>query len=152
MTLTRGFRKSEIGDSIRDLLVLSIRSDSLNPKTGKSYKRLKKSTIKSRKYLAKHNKTHPDYSPNKPNLTFTGQLLDSLKAFTRTEGSKIVYEIRALGNHMPYEKSGGKVIRNFKIITHLKKMGRSPLAFSKKLEKQTLALIRKEMRKGLKKL
>ena len=151
MTLTRGFRKSDIGESIRDLLVLDIRENGINPKTGRGFKKLEKSTIRTRKYLAKHNTTHSDYSPSKSNLTLTGELLDSLKAITKTVKSGMSFEISAKGVHSPYKPSG-KAIKNFKIITYLKRMGRSPLAFSKKMRKETLAVVRKEMRKSLKKL
>ena len=46
--------------------------------TGKPYKPLKRSTIEHRKYLAKYNKTNKHFKASKPNLTITGQLLDSI--------------------------------------------------------------------------
>lgn len=44
-----------------------------------SFKPLAQSTIQNRKYLAKYNKTATVYKENRSNLSFTGQLLDSLQ-------------------------------------------------------------------------
>ncbi len=50
----------------------------VSPVTGKRFKRLKASTIKTRTRLAKLNKTHKSFGESKSNLTFTGQLVNAL--------------------------------------------------------------------------
>lgn len=55
-------------------LILELRSGK-GPR-GSKLKPLKSSTITNRRKLSKKNPTHPDYSPTKSNLTFTGELLN----------------------------------------------------------------------------
>jgi hypothetical protein len=43
------------------------------------FKNIKESTKRRRKSDAKYNKTHPTFSPNRSNLTFSGQLIDALR-------------------------------------------------------------------------
>lgn len=149
--ITKEMRQAELGETVKDLLVASIRTDAISPKTGRKFRALTKKTITNRKYLAKYNSTHSEYSASKPNLTFTGELLDSLKASFHTSGDGVSFEIKPTGSHTPYNRGGSKSTPNHEIIRHLKKMGRSPLHWSKKMQKQIKALIRKEVNQALKK-
>ena len=149
--ITKEMRQADLGETVKDLLVASIRTDATSPQTGRKFKALTKKTIITRKYLAKHNSTHSEYSASKPNLTFTGELLDSLKASFHSDGDGVSFEIKPTGSHAPYKKGGSKSTPNHEIIRHLKKMGRSPLHWSKKMQKDILALIKREVNQALKK-
>jgi len=63
-------------------------------------------TIDRRKKMSQYNKTHGDYSPRRSNLTFSGQLIDSIKAYVRT--SKDVIELIPTGRRKPYILKSGK--------------------------------------------
>lgn len=67
---------------------------------------LKPSTISNRRRLAKYNRTHKDYIATKSNLTFTGQLLNSLRSIFRA--SRLEYIISP-GNRerRPYKYERG---------------------------------------------
>lgn len=58
-------------------------------------------TIKRRERLATVNPTDPDYQAGKSNLTFTGQLLASLRS--KFQASKLVFNFTAIGKHKPYK-------------------------------------------------
>ncbi len=137
-------KKEKFADVIKDTLVDAIRQDSLNLKTGKKFKSLSRSTIQYRKYLAKHNKTHEDYSPNKPNLTITGRLLGSIKARITAKAKGIVYKLNVSGNHKRYKgKEGliGKEQTNKQIRSHLAKIGRDPLGLTGKSKEKIVRLL-----------
>ena len=146
--------KAKTGEHIVNAIVDNIRNNSMNPKTGKSYRKLKSSSISNRKYLAKNNKTHPNYSANKPNLTITGRLLDSIKAKINVTTKGIEYEIDVTGKHARYKSAEGKLIgkktpSNSDIRDGLSKIGRDPLGLSKKIQKEIVAFIRGEITKRI---
>lgn len=70
-------------------------------KDGNLMKPLKPSTIKRRKELSKVNKTSKHYSHAISNLSFTGQLINSIKHFVR----KKQVLIRPEGSRRPYTMS-----------------------------------------------
>lgn len=128
-------KDQKFGDHIAEQIVRKIRKDGYNYKTGKSHKPLKQSTIEMRKSLAKYNKTHSDYSPTKSNLTFTGRLLNSIKARITAKSKGIVMRIDVSGSHAPYKGKGrthGERQSNKSIREQLAKQGRDPLALNKK--------------------
>jgi hypothetical protein len=92
--ITRAISEAKFEKTFRDAWVDKLRKEGLDAF-------LNPGTIATRKRLALFNTTHPEYQPEKPNLTFTGQLLDSLKGFF--QGSRLIFTIRASGKHRPYE-------------------------------------------------
>ena len=146
--------KEKTGAAIANAFVDNIRNNSISPKTGKKYKGLKSSTVRNRKYLAKNNKTHPNYSANKPNLTITGRLLDSIKAKVNVTLKSISYEIDVTGSHARYKSNEGapigkKAPKNSEIREGLSKIGRDPLGISKKLEKEIFSFLKAEVTKRI---
>lgn len=72
-----------------------------------------KNTVNQRKYLEKYNKTHPSYSRDKINITFTGDLMDDLRGnvLLDTDGGKIKYVIEnSEKKHKRYKNKKGKGI------------------------------------------
>lgn len=63
---------SKYSQDLTNDIVSEIRKNGIEPE-------LEKSTKRTRRYLANYNSTHPDFQPDKSNLTLTGQLLDSLR-------------------------------------------------------------------------
>ena len=150
--INKKLKDEETANYIVNAIVDNIRNNSINPKTGRKYRKLKESTIQNKKYLAKNNRTHPNYSANKPNLTITGRLLDSIKAKVKITGESIKYSIDVTGKPARYKSNSGTLIgkktpTNKEIREGLKKIGRDPLGLSKKLEKEIVAFIRKEITK-----
>ena len=146
-------KKEKFAEVVKDTIVGAIREKSLNPKTGKKFKSLSKSTIKHRKYLAKHNKTHESYSPSKPNLTITGRLLDSIKARITAKARGIVYRLNVTGNHKRYKgKEGliGKEQTNKAIRGYLATQGRDPLGLTDKSKEKIVRLLTIAIRERLK--
>jgi len=137
-------KKDEFGERIRNEIVNKVRTDAFRFKTGKKFRKLHPMTIESRKRLAKYNKTHPDYSPSKPNLTFTGRLLDSVKARIQAKASSIILKIDVSGMHAPYKSSLGeigKATSNRKIRKELAAIGRDPLELSKKANRRLTRIL-----------
>ena len=145
-------KEEKFADSVKDLIVGAIREDSLNPKTGRKFKGLSKATIQNRKYLAKHNSTHPSYVANKPNLTITGRLLDSIKARITAKSKGLVYRMNVSGNHKRYKgKSGliGKEQTNKAIRGYLAEQGRDPLGLTDKSKGKIVRLLTIAIRERL---
>lgn len=114
------------------LLEESIR-EGKNPKTGRQYRRLESSTVEHRKYIARNNPTHPEYSSNKSNLTLTGSLLKGL--FTRFNKSKGILTIDIKGQHDGYKSNKGRLIKGSRqirkdIVDGLESQGRQILTVS----------------------
>lgn len=127
-------KDDKFADTIKDVIVSAVRKKSINPKTGNEFKDLKTSTINRRKYLAKYNKTHPDFSPTKPNLTITGRLLDSIRARVSAKSDRVVFKINVSGNHKRYKGKNGLIgteQTNQAIRGYLIEQGRDPLGLNK---------------------
>lgn len=151
--IVKQLKEEKFADTIKDTIVEAIREDSLNPKTGKKFKSLSKATVANRKYLAKHNATHPSYSASKPNLTITGRLLDSIKARITARAKGLVYKINVSGNHKRYKgKEGliGKEQTNKDIRGYLAKQGRDPLGLTDKSREKIVRLLTIAIRERLK--
>lgn len=121
--------------------------------TGKPYKPLKRSTIKHRKYLAKYNKTDRHFKASKPNLTITGQLLDSILTRATISRDTIVFKINVKGTHKAYKgatKKIGKAIANKTLRRYLAKQGRDPIQDGKKIRSEVAKLFRQAISKALK--
>ena len=73
LQIGRAIKKSNAEEEVTEVLVEEIRKNGIKPD-------LKISTINKRKQDARHNITHSSYRAGKSNLTFSGQLLDSLRS------------------------------------------------------------------------
>ncbi len=152
-TIAKELKSEGFGEHVKDQIVDKIRNDAFRFKTGKKFRALKRSTVESRKRLAKTNKTHPAYSPTKPNLTFTGRLLNSVKNKITSKGSSIVMKIDVSGIHKPYKgKKGelGKPKSNKEIRKSLADIGRDPLELSKKAKTKLSRIITAIIKERLK--
>ena len=151
----RGKLKEEkIGQEVINDLVTGIRENSINWKTGKKFQDLSDVTPRGRRYLAKYNKTHKDYSEDKPNLTITGKFLDSIKAKIAVFKSAITWSIDVSGTHPGY-KTGGKRtgrIKNKELRNHLASIDRDPLGLSKKVRKAIGKLVEAQVKAALRKV
>ena len=131
-----------------------IRANAASFGTGKPYKPLKRSTIEHRKYLAKNNKTHRSFSLKKPNLTVTGQLLDSIVTRATLARDAIIFKINVKGIHKRYlgnsGKGIGKRVANKRIRAGLAKIGRDPLQDGRIVNSELIKLFRKAIRIALK--
>ena len=146
-------KEEEIGKDIVEGLVSGIRTKAVNWKTGDKFHKLADVTPRGRRYLAKYNKTHKNYSEDKPNLTITGRFLDSIKAKFKVSKKSIKWIIDVSGAHPGY-KTGGertKKIKNKELRNHLAAIDRDPLDLSEKvlkaISKQIEAAVRETLRK-----
>ena len=145
-------KDDKFADDIKDVIVQAVRQESFNPKTGRKFKSLSKSTIQYRKYLAKHNKTHPNFSPTKPNLTITGRLLDSVKARITAKSKGILFRLDVSGNHKRYKGAKGLIgteQTNKAIRGYLAEQGRDPLGLNEKSRGKIIRLISLALRERL---
>lgn len=107
----------------------------INPKTGRNYPRLAKSTVKQRELYKDVNPTHPAFNASKANVTFTGQLVDSLKATITSFRNGVKVAIRATGIHRGKNLIRGgrsKSVSNSKLVGFLEEAGYPILAISKR--------------------
>jgi hypothetical protein len=121
-----------------------------NPK-GQPFKPLSKSTIARRKRLKPFNEPlDAKYKASKSNLTFTGQLVRSIKA--KIIRSKGIIIIQATGNRKPYIGVRGKPLKgeksNAKLALHHKKMGRDIVSIGRYRVEQ----IKKQVERGIRRL
>jgi len=153
--VTKAVQK-EIKQNFVNKVVEDLKKDirnGINPKTGKSYRALKPSTIANRRRYAKKNPTHPQYSPARSNLTFTGRLIESIKGkFNKTKRG-IEIEIEPTGIHAGYNLIRGgktKAKKNKEIAEALAKQKRYVVQLSKKrtelIVKKITQLLKKRFR------
>lgn len=98
--------------------------------------------------LAGINKTHPTYGKGRSNLTFTGQLLNSLKAFFERN----TITIKPTGTHRGYKQIRGgrsKDVENEKIAEGLESLGYKFLGVDDKTEKKIKTEITRFIRRLL---
>lgn len=150
--LASELKEEKFGEQVRDEIVNKIRKDGHNFGTGQKHKPLAQSTIEMRSSLSKYNNTHPEYSAEKSNLTFTGRLLNSIKARITAKSKGIVMRIDVSGSHAPYKgkrKTHGKRQSNKSIRDALAKQGRDPLglntASKNKLTQLLIAIMRERL-------
>lgn len=161
-----GMRKDKFAQELTKAVIDPIQKNSIRYKTGKPFRRLTKGAIASRKYIAKYNKTHAEYSLNKPNLTITGRFLRSFKFRIGSAGNAILFKLDARGMHAPYRRSDKKQIgykkrlvfkdkkpepvANKTIRKGMAKIGRDPIEFSKKQSQKIMDIVKKELSTRLK--
>ena len=146
-------KDEKFADTIKDTIVDAVRKESINPKTGRKFSRLSRSTVNHKKYLAKYNRTHPDFSPSRPNLTITGRLLDSIRARITAKSKGLTFRIDVSGNHKRYKgKNGliGEEKTNKAIRGYLADQGRDPLGLTDKSKNKIIRLLTIAIRERLK--
>jgi hypothetical protein len=111
--LQKLFKEPALLSQVADVMIKDIQFQARrgrNPITGGNFIPLSKEWIKRRGDLAKTNRTADAYKQSRSNITFTGQLLDSLsKRLTRT-GIAIVFA----GIHKRYVRSISNLKRSKK--------------------------------------
>jgi len=133
-----------------------------SPATGKNFIKLKTSTKNSRRARAKYSKTDPKFSPNKSALTFSGQLVDSIKAKVKVGIKSMRITIEPTGKREPYKNKDGSNTKgsarkgNKKLAKiHAEGGGKLPkrdlLGFTKKKEKEVVKIIKETIKEILSK-
>lgn len=96
--------------------------------------------------LASINRTDPEYRSGRNNLTFTGQLLDSLKTFIQVSKLRVI--IRPTGNHKKYKRlrtgkvGEGKPVKNQDIMDYQAERGRVAMILKQREVDKITILIR----------
>ncbi|MFO0447764.1 MAG: hypothetical protein ACK52I_03580 [Pseudomonadota bacterium] len=98
--------KTEIGEFAVQRVKFEARKGT--PLSASGFPPLADSTIKNRRYLAKHNNVHPTYKDTRSNLTITGQFLDSL-TYVATGALTVV--LKFTGEHPRYNGANGPIGR-----------------------------------------
>lgn len=111
---------NEIGESITTDVIDQTRVKEKSIPLKSDLKLLKESWIKGRSKLSETNVTDAEYQPGRSNLTFTGQLLNSLKWRVLKAG---VLEMFFDGMHKGYTK-GSKDLSNEKLAQYVAEGGR----------------------------
>ncbi len=145
---------SKVSDQLADTYRDYIRNNAASLGTGKKYPALKQSTKRYRKYIAKNNKTHTNYSESSPNLTITGKFLDSIRTRISVKAKSLVFKINVFGSHPAYKGSKGKKIgkrvSNKIIRQRMITLNRDPLEVGDKVIRDVFNFIKKEINKRLK--
>ena len=115
---------------------------------------LAEATVEQRKYLEKFNPTDRTYSPGRANVTFTGQLLDSLGFKKIKNGIELMF----LGRRKPYRTGPGsrqrKVPTNAELQEHLEDAGffvftKKGIEEDQKFNRQITQIVRRFIRRRL---
>jgi len=116
LRIGQAIKKSGFEELLTKQIVKEVRDNGIDPK-------LRPSTKKQRRYLARHNSTHSKYNPDKSNMTFTGELLDSLRS--KYISSKTLFNVDALKRkHRRYIKGAKRTAKLNLILQYLKEQGR----------------------------
>lgn len=142
----------EIGNAISEEHKRMIRTGK-SPADGNSFKKLAKSTVKRRDWLAKYNATHEKYSKGKSNLTFTGQLVE---AITFKFDGRNKYDIYVDGTRRePYRGKSGSyssnIPNNQEVAKHQRQQGRPMLGITEKMRGIVNRLMIRNLRRLLRK-
>lgn len=96
--------------------------------------------------LASINKTDDQYRSGRNNLTFTGQLLNSLKTFIQVSKLRVI--IRPTGNHKKYKRlrtgkpDKGEPIKNQDIMDYQAELGRQAMILKQREVDKITTLVR----------
>lgn len=152
--IEKGFTSKELLEPVSEIAIKDIQRETRNRKgfddNGKrsTLPAISTDWAKYKNKLAAKNKTHPTYAKARSNLTFTGQLLDSLKAFFK--GRTIT--IKPTGTHKGYKQLKGgtsKNVANKVIADGLEDMGYKFLEIDDKTEKKIKTEITRFIRRLL---
>lgn len=121
-----------------------------NLETGKKHAPLKDSSIRARQYLDDFNSTDNTYSPKRSNVTFSGQLVESMKFEKVARGVNILFPSDIRKPYKTANKSG-KAYSNKKIYEYLVEQGRGFLGIDDTLKKNITSIIRRFLRRSLRK-
>lgn len=151
--VNRAIKSTGILEDIANLIVIAVRDGDPVQRAkaaNKKYKNnLSEEWVKRRSRLAKLNPTHPKYGRNKNNLTFTGQLLDSIKGKLIVSKSQIIVE--PTGSHKGYKTPTGRTtkrISNKELAKFVQEL-RDFLFLTPDEIDQINKLLKKELRKKL---
>lgn len=141
---------TEIGDEI----VTDIKDQTQNKAKSiplqSRLKSLSKAWVKRRARLAEFNDTDPAYQATKSNLTFTGQLLNSLKHKILGVGK---LEVFFDGTHQPYKgvkgKNLGKPISNEDLAGYVAENGRPFVGIRPLMQRKITRIVRTYVRRAL---
>ncbi len=120
LKLGRAIKKSKFEEQLIEAVRKEIRDNGVTPE-------LSNDTIFSRLQLETSNNTHPKYSASKSNLTFSGELIDSLVAKFLVR--KLAFTIKAnKKSHALYKNARGERkgtrVTNAQILAFQKDLGR----------------------------
>lgn len=119
-----------------------------------SFPSLKKVTVEQREYLEKFNTTDRTYQSGRSNLTFTGQLLNSVAFKTIRDGIELFFK----GSRRPYKTGPGsrakKTPTNEELAEFLSKLGfevftKKGIEGDRKFNTQVNRIVRKFLRRSL---
>ena len=100
LKVARAIATSKFNEEMQEEVIKEIRVKGLAP-------RLRPSTIRNRRYVARYNPTHPSYEESKSNLTITGGLLDAIRV--KFVGSELLFVFSALKRkHKKYKIKKGR--------------------------------------------
>lgn len=143
----------DIGKTVITNIQGNVRQAKIPDGTGR-YKRLAKSTIKYKEYLERGgNATGVSYQRTKPNLTISGQLLESLRSYYSPVYRLI--RITPTGIRARYRslkgKPIGKLLTNKKLVEYQNELGRPIMRYSPRIKKIIVIKIKQHLRRALKK-
>ena len=96
---------NEVGEQARTYIIGKTRTRADLSKEGAKQKELAETTVDARKNLEKYNKVDASYSAKRSNVTFTGQLLNSITVFVKGG----VVTLKPDGNRTAYKTKKGPV-------------------------------------------
>lgn len=137
--------KNEIGETAKKYISGQVRLGK-DVETQQKFTPLKESTIEKRKYLQNYNKTHPAYSSKRSNLTFTGQLIDSITFEKILGGVRLFFKDKARIQYKGKNKTYKQSATNSEIAEYQESMGRRILGINKQLEIQIIRKIKSFIR------
>lgn len=140
----------EIGNSITSDIVDQTRNKAKSIPDASRLSPLSKEWIERRKKLSDYNETDSTFSPTKSNLTFTGQLLNSLKHRILGKGKIEAYFD---GMHEPYKNKDGEPIgdeiSNEDLATFVKEKGRPFVGIRDLTARKINRIVRTYVRRAL---
>lgn len=143
----------KVGEEVVSYTKIKSRSGFSLGSGGNRFPALADSTVGRRRALAKVNETHRAYSAARSNLTFTGQLIDSIKVLN-VQASKAIVEIGPTGKRRKLKGVRGKPLKvsdanNSEVYSRLKELGFLIFGKDGALERKVLNLVKREMRRAL---
>jgi len=138
-------RKSGLLQQLGKNITSDVKNQSQTGQAG--WPKLSDKWSKYRDKLAAINKTDDEFRSGRNNLTFTGQLLNSLKTFIQV--SKLQVIIRPTGNHKKYKRlrtgkvsSKDKIVKNQDIMDYQATLGRKAMILKQREVDKITILIR----------